>query len=480
MKDMDNSGIPGKEEQGGERLCPECGSRVENSFRFCPGCRSFVPEYVSVRQVPGAGREETENEDDDEDEGVVSLAFGPHRTDREGEGAFAREQPRSNADRAGTSFREFNAAIEARRGGRDRKGGIFLLLLFFMFVAALGGGVYWFLQQAEQIPWENDVREKPEVEPTPPAQEHRDPDLPPLATPGGAPADVTPDLPSSPGAQADALEISRPTKGVVIGSGVNLRGSHTVSSPVVGKVTTGNEVEVLESWTSDEGAEVVALVNVELVADDGKTTKIVRGRGLSVISGPDSRGMLRVALPSDRSKKPYIVAANTMSNPHSWPWYKIRPKGGKEGWIFGKFITVFNPRENTLSPTVLDRALHTFGSTKEALEGSLGKPLKTASKKVTRSGVAANEHTLTFDGLTAVVLERGGASEVGSLTLTSSKHSLDGGFAVGSDRSSVLSILGLPNALDKGSEIYRLDANSGIRIRYENYKVRTIHVGTLK
>ena len=481
MKDMDNSGIPGKEEQGGDRLCPECGSRVENGFRFCPGCRSFVPEYVSVRQVPGAGpgREETENEDD-EDEGVVSLAFGPHRTDREGEGAFAREQPRSNADRAGTSFREFNAAIEARRGRRDRKGGIFLLLLFFMFVAALGGGVYWFLQQAEQIPWENDVREKTAVEPTPPAQEPRDPDLPPLATPGGVLADVTPALPSSPGAQADALEISRPTKGVVIGSGVNLRGSHTVSSPVVGKVTTGNEVEVLESWTSAEGAEVVALVNVELVADDGKTTKIVRGRGLSVISGPDSRGMLRVALPDDRSKKPYIVAANTMSNPHSWPWYKIRPKGGKEGWIFGKFITVFNPRENTLSPTVLDRALHTFGSTKEALEGSLGKPLKTASKKVTRSGVAANERTLTFDGLTAVVLERGGASEVGSLTLTSSKHSLDGGFAVGSDRSSVLSILGLPNALDKGSEIYRLDANSGIRIRYENYKVRTIHVGTLK
>ncbi|PKL03396.1 MAG: hypothetical protein CVV55_00110, partial [Synergistetes bacterium HGW-Synergistetes-2] len=144
------------------------------------------------------------------------------------------------------------------------------------------------------------------------------------------------------------------------------------------------------------------------------------------------------------------------------------------------FITVFNPRENTLSPTVLDRALHTFGSTKEALEGALGKPLKTASKKVTRSGVAADELTLTFNGVTAVLQERGGASEVKSLTLSSSKHALDGGFAVESDRLAVLSILGLPNALDKGSEVYRLDANSGIRIHYESYKVRTIHVGMLK
>ena len=484
MKDMDNSGIPGKEEQGGGRLCPECGSRVENTFRFCPGCGSFVPEYASVRRVPDIRREESEFEDDDndEEEGVVSLALGGGGNERGGEGSFVREQSRSNADRAGTSFREFNAAIQARRGRRDRKGGIFLFLLFFMFVAALGGGVYWFLQQAERIPWENDVRPKQQAEPTPPAQEKRDPDLPPLATPGGAPSDGTPALPSipsSPAVQADVLEISRPTKGVVIGSGVNLRGSHTVSSPVVGKVTTGNEVEVLESWTSDEGAEVVALVDVELAGDDGKTVRLVRGRGLSVISGPDSRGMLRVALPDDRSKKPYTVAASSMSNPHSWPWYKIRPKGAKEGWIFGKFITVFNPRENTLSPTVLDRALHTFGATKDALEGALGKPLKTASKKVTRSGVAADEHTLTFDGLTAVLLERGGASEVRSLTLTSSKHSLDGGFAVGSDRRAVLSILGLPNSLDKGSEVYRLDANSGIRIRYENYTVKTLHVGAL-
>ena len=98
---------------------------------------------------------------------------------------------------------------------------------------------------------------------------------------------------------------------------------------------------------------------------------------------------------------------------------------------------------------------------------------------MTRSGVAADVRTLTFDGLTAVLLERGGASEVRSLTLTSSKHSLDGGFAVGSDRRAVLSILGLPNSLDKGSEVYRLDANSGIRIRYENYTVKTLHVGAL-
>ena len=484
MKDMDNSGIPGKESGKDTRKCPECGSRVENTFRFCPGCGVFVPECVPVAGVLVAGRGHGEDEEEDgyEADGVVSVSFAPRGNERSALNVPGRDPARSNADRAGTSFREFNAAIEARRGRRDRKGGIFLIVLFLMFVGALGGGVYWFLQQAGQIPWENEVRTQPTVEPATPTPASRQPDPPPLATPGGAPAEVTPALPalpSSPAVQADVLEISRPTKGVVIGSGVNLRGAHTVSAPVVGKVTTGNEVEVLESWTSDEGAEVVALVDVELVGEDGKAVRLVRGRGLSVISGPDSRGMLRVALPDDRSKKPYTVAANTMSNPHSWPWYKIRPKGGKEGWIFGKFITVFNPRDNTLSATVLDRALHTFGSTRNALEGALGKPLKTASKKITRSGVPADEITLTFNGLTAVLLERGGSSEVRSLTLTSSKHSLDGGIAVGSDRRAVLSILGLPNALDKGSEVYRVDANSGIRIRYENYTVKTLHVGAL-
>ncbi len=484
MKDMDNSGIPGKESGGDGRKCPECGSRVENTFRFCPGCGVFVPEYAPAVRVPAAGRDHDEDEDETGrgEDGVVSVPFAPRDKEQGAMSISGGDPAWSKADRAGTSFREFNAAIEARRGRRDRKGGIFLIVLFLMFVGALGGGVYWFLQQAGRIPRENEVREKPQIETAAPTPVNRGSDLPPLATPGGAPAELTPALPalpSSPAVQADALEISRPTKGVIIGSGVNLRGSHTVSSPVVGKVTSGNEVEVLESWTSDEGAEVVALIDVELVADDGKTVRLVRGRGLSVISGPDSRGMLRVALPDDRSKKPYTVAANTMSNPHSWPWYKIRPKGGKEGWIFGKFITVFNPRENTLSATVLDRALHTFGSTRNALEGALGKPLKTASKKITRSGVPADEVTLTFNGLTAVLLERGGPSEVRSLTLTSSKHSLDGGIAVGSDRGAVLSILGLPNALDKGSEVYRVDANSGIRIRYENYTVKTLHVGAL-
>lgn len=484
MRNTDSSGVPGKEGGSGARICPECGERVENNFRFCSGCGSFIPDdapgSVMNRDRPGNGRP-TEGRQEPFPRQDVPY----YRQEGADDGAVSISMPiqplHSSVDRAGTSFRQFNAAIRDRRERRDRQGGIFLIVLFLMFVAALGGGVYWFLHQAEQIPWDSDVVRRPAVEPARPASDGKNADAPPPATPGGSPETraVVPQLPASPAVQADVLEISRPTKGVVLGSNVNLRGSHSVTSPVVGKVSTGNEVEVLESWTSDEGAEVVALVDVELTAADGKTVRITRGRGVSVLSGPDSRGMLRVALPEDRAKTPYTVAASNMSNPHSWPWYRIRPRSGKEGWIFGKFITVLNPRDNTLSATFLDRSLSSFGSTREQLVAALGTPRKTASRKVTVSGAPVDEVTLTFDGAVAVLLEKSPSSEVKSLTITSAGKSLDGGLATGIDRRAVLSILGLPNALDKGNEVYRADAGHGIRIRYENYTVRTIHVGSL-
>ena len=306
----------------------------------------------------------------------------------------------------------------------------------------------------------------------------------PLATPGGAPLDLTSlpgsqPLPVSSPVMTDALEILRPTRGVVIGSGVNLRGSHSVSSSVVGKVTAGNEVEVLESWAGDEGTEVVTLADVDLIAADGKTLRLAKGRGLSVLSGPDPNGLIKVALPDDRAKTPYTLSATTVTAPHSWPWYKIRPRGGREGWIFGKFIAVFSPMDNSLSSNVYDRALHTFGETKEGLMASLGAPLKSSVKKVTVPGFDADEDTPGYDGLTAVLLTSGGLTEVKSLTLLSPKHSLDGGLAVGLERLAVLSILGLPNAMERGSEVYRLDARTGIRVRYENYTVKTLHIGNL-
>ena len=78
-----------------------------------------------------------------------------------------------------------------------------------------------------------------------------------------------------------------------------------------------------------------------------------------------------------------------------------------------------------------------------------------------------------------MIYEGPGGSEVRKISLTSSKHPLDGGLAVGMDRRQVLSLLGHPNDLVKGEEVYRADKGSGIRIKYENYRVKTVTAGVL-
>jgi hypothetical protein len=45
------------------------------------------------------------------------------------------------------------------------------------------------------------------------------------------------------------------------------------------------------------------------------------------------------------------------------------------------------------------------------------------------------------------------------------------------ERRQVLSILGYPNDLVKGEEVYRANKTSGIRIRYENYRVKSLTLG---
>ena len=65
------------------------------------------------------------------------------------------------------------------------------------------------------------------------------------------------------------------------------------------------------------------------------------------------------------------------------------------------------------------------------------------------------------------------------ITLTSAKHPLDGGLAVGMERRQVLSLLGHPNDLEKGEEIYRANKTAGIRIKYENYRVKSVTAGVL-
>lgn len=474
------------------RKCPECGEEVNRKFRFCPACGTSIPDMAV--QEPLHPR--------------MAVPRQEHPSPREKSFPRQEEKPadtgsepdqgrrfRSNAERTEASFREFNAVARSRRRRDDRKSALPLIFILLVFLVSIGGGVYWFLRQADELPWDSAVVQKPEkTDQVLPDSSSADPASsaadPAKANLQGTPSDSQgnkeqPSQPqaANPDSAASAVPegipgITAPTRGVVIGSSVNLRGSHTIESPVVGRVSAGNRVDVSESWTPDDSAEAVTLADVELTGPDGKKRKAARGRGVTVTSLPDASGMVTVILPEDKNKVVYRVASKSLSDPQAWPWYRIKPQGGKkEGWIFGKFLTVLDPREEALSALFLDSALTSYGTTKEQVREVLGKPKKSSDRKVKTPQGEGIETTLTFDGGTFVLYDGAGGPDVKKITLTSAKHPLDGGLAVGMERRQVLSILGYPNDLVKGEEVYRANKTSGIRIRYENYRVKSLTLG---
>ncbi|NLB83724.1 MAG: hypothetical protein GX791_05705 [Synergistaceae bacterium] len=431
--------------------CPECGSEVPGNFRFCPECGNEMPEIPPPTASPSA-----------EELPPPSPA-----------------RIRVNPDRTEKSFREFNAVARKRRRKDERRSILPLLLLFLILISSIGAGVFWFLKKAEEIPWDSAVIEKPvkntgngSVSPPPPVSP-----APPAVQPGAVP----PTLPAAPAAPAvpagEIPKIMSPTRGIVIGSNVNLRGTHSTESPVVGKLSLGNRVEVLESWSSDEAAEAVTRTNLDLTAG-GKTVKIPGGKGVHIVGTSATAGKVKITLPDDKAKTIYEVSEASLDD--AWPWYRIKPKTGKEGWIFGKFLTVLDVKDNSLSESALEIPLTSFGTNRQELEQALGKPSKATPKKLTAAQGGGTEVTLVFPGATVVLHEKDEVSEVRSLALTSAKHPLDGGLAVDIARRDVLALLGLPNDIDKGAEIYRLDGNRGIRIVYEKYRVKSLVLGRLK
>lgn len=449
-----------------EEKCPECGAEIRGGLRYCTSCGATVSEdgHPPLREV---------SRQENEDRRPLSE---PGR------------RVRSNADRAERSYREFNAVARPRRRKNERRSRLPVILLLFVLAAALGGGVYSFMKQSEDMPWDSSVISKPEkpapsagTDPVPgqdqPVTAGRTVTGTPVSAEEGAHTAGTAVMSQTP---ADISKITGPTRGIVIGSSVNLRGSHTIKSPVVGKVSVGNRVEVTDSWLSEDGAEAVALSDIQASSTGGKKIRILKGKGVTVSEGPDASGMVRITLPEDKNKTVYMVPAKSLSDPQAWPWYKVKPQKGKEGWIFGKFLTVIDPRDETLSPAFLDTALASFGTTKEQAEALLGKPAKSSSRKVKTQGGEETETTLAFSGLTLVLHDGPGGSGVRKAVITSAARNVEGGLAVGMDRRNVLSILGLPNDVDRGDEIYSADRNSGIRIKYDNYRVKSITLGALK
>lgn len=471
------------------RKCAVCGEEVGGRYKYCPACGSPMAE-PSLRQPPLPAA-------DGEGEGKSTLRPEIPRRRAAAENVPPRPvRIRTNADSAEIRFREFSAVARKRRRHDDRKSVLPLVFALMIFLASIGGGVYWFFRQAEELPWDSVVVERPVVreqkespdednvkkeillvdpgeagKPRPP-EERKEKD--------GAAGEITVQAPPGAVKPSEAIPaVSGPSRGIVTGSGVNLRGSATIESPVVGKVSSGKKVEVLESRIPDDSAEAVTLADVELTAPDGKKIKVARGRGVTVTGRPDASGLVTVTLPGDKGKVVYKVSQKSLSDPQAWPWYRIKPQGGGEGWIFGKFLTILDSRDEGLSPAFLQSTLASFGTTRDEIQNKLGKPAKTASRKVKTAAGEGTEITMTFKGVSVVLFEGPGGSEVRKITLSSAGHSLHGELQAGADKRRVLAVLGHPNDLAGGAEIYRAGKSSGIKIVYENYKIKTITAGPL-
>lgn len=453
---------------GAEPLaCPECGMEMNGAFHFCPGCGNSVLEASSAPSTMNTAGNKKEMEEKP----------GRHM----------------NSMKTQDSFREFNK-FRSRRRREEKRSGCLLLVLFLIFICFLGGGVYWFLQKAEDLPWDSAVVQKPEKgdagrpgkiaadgEKNPGGSSSESPShdsgKAPVADPEKAAAEGKP-IPLS---GANVLEIKEPTSGIILGQNVNLRESHSISTPVVGRVTVGKKVEVLSSWNSDEGAEAVTLQDLELTSPGGKKLRVPKGKGVTVLGAPDSQGMVRVTLAEDRSRSEFPVPAKSLSDPLAWPWYRIRPQGGKEGWIFGKFITVLNEKAHAIPGEYLERVLGSFGnSLEEVRDGTLGKPVKITTRKVRSSSGPGDETSMAFEGGTVVtLLASSGGTRAAGIVLASPKHPLEGGLEVGMERREVLALLGLPNDVSRNGEIYRSGPKTGIRIVYDNYRVKSISAGVI-
>ncbi|MDR2137897.1 MAG: SH3 domain-containing protein [Synergistaceae bacterium] len=208
-----------------------------------------------------------------------------------------------NPDRSYREFSNYTRRRKRRRRSLGRR------IAGFAILALAVGGSAWFLLGMQRGP-------NPEAEAPPPI-------LNPIPTPAPQPYPNEPEGPSLP-----AVQIASPTRGVVMGTNVNVRPNHSVSGAVVTKLNSDTRVEVLGSWEGTSGS-------------------------------------------LDKN------------------WYHIRA-GGREGWIYGQYLQPLDGRESTLPEGYTASLLKSFGASKEDLTRELGQPTRQTPTTSTWTGLTAN------------------------------------------------------------------------------------------
>ena len=123
----------------------------------------------------------------------------------------------------------------------------------------------------------------------------------------------------------EQIQIEEPTRGIVTGSNVNIRQSHSTAEQIVTKLNAGARVDVLGQWVGVSGT----------------------------LSGP---------------------------------WFNIRTDG-KDGWIYGQYFQPLDGRQATLPRGYTNALLKSFGSDKTELSDQLGQPTRQTPTTMTWAGL---------------------------------------------------------------------------------------------
>ncbi|MCL2009414.1 MAG: SH3 domain-containing protein [Synergistaceae bacterium] len=313
------------------KVCPACGASVGVEHKFCYICGSSLhaPQVTDaepagpdadiplVQGAPSAFKEfqmvsplskydeEPEEEDFHDVRDEVPEKAEPHRVfvkpPKEDETEFHKEFKNPFTVDPDNSYQEFSNYTRRRKRKRNsltrRIVGPLVLLLAV-------SGAAWILLSVRRVP------------PPPPQQ--------PVAQQPEVP--LTPVVVPPPPTIWERLRIEAPNRGIVTGTNVNVRQSHSTAAQIVTRLNSGVRTDVIGQWTGTSGA----------------------------LSGT---------------------------------WFNIRSEG-REGWIFGQFFQPLDGRQATLPSGYTDALLKSFGSDRTELIEHLGSPTRQTPAVMTWNGIS--------------------------------------------------------------------------------------------
>jgi len=135
---------------------------------------------------------------------------------------------------------------------------------------------------------------------------------------------------------ADYTGFQKPVKVYVGASNVFLREGPSVTYGVIKILKHREEVLVFGKWASKSPDEAITTDRVNLITPDGGSIELDRGKALLIVKREDPYYIVSVQI--DNRKLTGKLPVSAVKSISDRPWYYVRTKEGKEGWVFGEFL----------------------------------------------------------------------------------------------------------------------------------------------